>query len=305
MTKYEFEHQAMATQFHIEIVGEERDIAENVANLCFNRIDELELILSRFVPDSDISHINRMQSGDEFMLEYETWEVLKKSVKIQQFTQGAFHIGIAEFMNIFRATKEGILSEFEMTNALKIAFKEMQSASVFIDPETPKIYCIHQGMKFDLGAIGKGFALDQIVVLLKEMEIYNYAINIGNSTVLVKGRSKEDKFWGFTLSSSQEEIPLELNDIAISASGSFYQGNHIFDPRTGLNSFEKQYDRVWVASKSAAVSDAYATACFLLEKPVLEEIVVNNPQVVWIAVSEKGKIEFIGKNHLPLKQTER
>ena len=119
-------------------------------------------------------------------------------------------------------------------------------------------------MKFDLGAIGKGYALDDLTLLLKEMEVSNYAINIGNSTVLVRGRSKEKEYWGFTLSSTQEEVPLELNDIAVSASGTFYQGHHIFDPRTGLNSFEKLYDRVWVASKSAAVSDAYATACFLL-----------------------------------------
>lgn len=304
MTKYEFEHQAMATQFHIEIVGETREDAEHAAMLCFRRIDELELILSRFVPDSDISRINRMESGDELMLDHETWQVLKQSIEIQLQTQGAFNIGIAEYINIFRATKEGILSHFEMTNALKTAFGETQKASVYVDPEIPKIYCLHQGMKFDLGAIGKGFALDQLNLLLEELEIDNYAINIGNSTVLVKGRSKEEVYWGFTLSSTKEEIPLELNDVAISASGTFYQGDHIFDPRTGLNSFEKLYDRVWVASKSAASSDAYATACFLLEKPILEEIVLNNSEVAWIALSEQGKIEFIGQNHVPLKQSE-
>jgi len=294
----------MATQFHIEIVGEEQEDAENVATLCFRRIDELESILSRFIPDSDISRINRMESGDELMLDHETWQVLKQSITIQQQTQGVFNIGIAEYMNIFRATKKGILSNFEMTNALKIAFEETQSASVYLDPKIPKIYCLQQGMKFDLGAIGKGFALDQLTILLDEMKINNYAINIGNSTVLVKGRSKEKDYWGFTLSSTKEEIPLTLNDVAISASGTFYQGNHIFDPRTGLNSFEKLYDRIWVASKSAAISDAYATACFLLDKTVLEEILQNNSEVEWIALSEKGKIEFIGQNHVPLKQSE-
>ena len=294
----------MATQFHIEIVGKERDDAENAAELCFRRIDELELILSRFVPDSDISRINRMESGDELMLDHETWQILKQSIEIQQQTHGAFNIGIAEYMNIFRATKQGILSNFEMTKALKIAFEETQKASIYVDPETPKIYCLNAGMKFDLGAIGKGFALDELTLLLKEMEVHNYAINIGNSTVLVKGKSKEKDYWGFTLSSTREEIPLELKDIAVSASGTFYQGDHVFDPRTGLNSFEKLYDRVWVASKSAASSDAYATACFLLEKAVLEEIVHDNSEVDWIAISQQGKIEFIGQNHVPLKQSE-
>ena len=51
---YEFEHQAMATQFSIQIVGEEYEDAETASMLCFQRLDALELVLSRFVPDSEI-----------------------------------------------------------------------------------------------------------------------------------------------------------------------------------------------------------------------------------------------------------
>lgn len=292
----------MATQFHLEIVDENVENAEHAASLCFQKIDELELQLSRFVPDSDISRINRMESGDELMLDYETWQVLKESITIHLETQGAFNIGVAEYMNIFRATKQGILSSFEMGKALELAFAEVQKSSMYVDPESPKIYCLHQGMKFDLGAIGKGFAIDQLTVLLKELEIQNYAINVGNSTVLVKGKSSYQEYWGFTLSSSKEEVPLELKDVAISASGTFYQGQHIFDPRTGQNDFHSLYDRVWVASKSAAISDAYSTACFLLDIESLQNIVQSNSKIDWIAISQQGKIEFIGQNHVPLKQ---
>jgi thiamine biosynthesis lipoprotein len=292
----------MATQFYLEIVDLDREDAENAATLCFRKIDELELLLSRFVPDSDISRINRMESGDELMLDYETWQVLKTSVTIQQETQGAFNIGVAEYMNIFRATKQGILSSFEMTHALSTAFEEVQKSSIYLDPESPKIYCLHQGMKFDLGAIGKGFAIDQLTILLEELGVQNYAINVGNSTVLVQGKSPNQEYWGFTLSSSKEEVPLELKDVTISASGTFYQGQHIFDPRTGQNDFESLYDRVWVASKSAAISDAYSTACFLLDVESLKEIVQTHSKIDWIAISQQGKIEFIGQNHVPLKQ---
>jgi thiamine biosynthesis lipoprotein len=299
---HEFEHQAMATQFHLEIVHENVENAEHAATLCFQKIDELELLLSRFVPDSDISRINRMESGDELILDYETWQVLKESITIQQETKGAFNIGVAEYMNIFRATKQGFLSNFEMNNALTTAFEEVQKSSIYVDPESPKIYCIQQGMHLDLGAIGKGFAIDQLTTLLEELDIQNYAINVGNSTVLVKGKSSNKEYWGFTLSSSKEEVPLELKDVTVSASGTFYQGQHIFDPRTGQNDFESMYDRVWVASKSAAISDAYSTACFLLDLESLQEIVLSNPKVDWIAMSQKGKIEFIGQNHVPLKR---
>ena len=299
---YEFEHQAMATRFSIQIVGEEYEDAETASMLCFQRLDALELVLSRFVPDSDISRINRMKSGDELLLDFETWDVLKKAIAIHQKTDGAFDIGVAEYVDVFRATKQGILSDFEMANAMQSVFKKAQNASIYVDPETPKIYCVQEGMTFDLGAIGKGFALDQLSELLEEMSIKNYVINAGNSSVLAKGVSKNASCWSFPISSTHEEFAVQLNNSAVSATGTFFQGDHIFDPRIGQNVCNSLYERVWVSSQSAALSDAYSTACFLLEKEQLNELLQNNPEIAWIAISENGKIQFFTQKNIPLAQ---
>ena len=196
----------MATQYLLTIAGETFEYAEGAAIRCFQRLDELEMKLSRFVADSDISRMNKLKEGEQLPIETETWEVMKQAIQVQQWTGGTFDIGVAEHMNIYRATKQGILSEYEMTKALEKAQQEKLAASLYLDPDQPRFYCIKQGMQFDLGGIGKGYALDQLALVLAEMDIYNYTISAGDSTVLVKGHPVHLPFWQYPIASSQEQI---------------------------------------------------------------------------------------------------
>ncbi len=296
-----FEHQAMATRFLITIAGEASDYLQSVAQRCFQRLDELEHILSRFVAGSDISRINKLKADAQLALDHETWEVIKQAIQVQQWTQGTFDIGVAEHMNIFRASKEGILNEFEMAKALEKAQEEKLKASLYVDPEKPFFYCIQPGMLFDLGGIGKGYTLDQLALLLQEMGIENYSISAGDSTLLTQGSPENAEYWSHTLASTEEQKSLLLKDVAVSASGSFHQGNHIFDPRTGKNTGVSEFDRIWVASKKAAYSDAFSTGLYLHSITEIENIVKNVQEINWVAYSKEGKLFFINRNNVHLE----
>ncbi|MGX1928865.1 FAD:protein FMN transferase [Flagellimonas sp. 2504JD4-2] len=299
---HNFEHHAMATQFNLCVAGEDYLYAESAAQRCFHRLDELEHILSRFVAGSDISRINNLKANGQLALDYETWEVIKQAIQVQEWTCGAFDIGVAEHMKIFQATKQGILNEFEMTHALKMAQKEKQASSLYLDPEKPFFYCVNPGMQFDLGGIGKGYALDQLAMLLKDMAIENYTINAGSSTLLTHGIPNNAEHWSHTLASTEERKTLALKDIVVSASGTFHQGNHIFDPRTGQNNGVSIFERIWVASKSATFSDAFATGLYLLSITEIEQVVEQVSDILWVGYSMKGKLHFIKRNDLFLKE---
>jgi len=293
---HSFEHQAMATQYLVTIAGEAEDHAEGAAIRCFQLLDELEMKLSRFVADSDISRMNKLKAGEQMPLEYETWQVMKQAIEVQQWTGGTFDIGVAEHMNIYRATKQGILNEFEMNKALAKAQEDKLAASLYLDPDQPRFYCIKAGMQFDLGGIGKGYALDLLSQLLAEMDINNYTLNAGDSTVMAKGTPGHLPFWQYPIASSQEQKKLRLNQVVVSASGTFHQGNHIFDPRTGTNSAVSAFERIWVAADNAAYSDAFSTGLFLLSVPEIEELVETVPEITWVAYSQEGKLHFVNPN---------
>lgn len=296
--QYYFEHQAMATQFGVTIENESEDYAHSASQQIFQLIDQLEQQLSRFIPDSDISRINRMKADEQLPIDYETWEVLKMAIEISQHTRGTFDIGLARHMDIFRASKQGILNEFEMTNALAKVHEEKQDAGIFLDPGSPKVYCVKPGIQFDLGGIGKGYALDKVKSLMLELDIDNYTLSAGDSTMLVSNDVSVKTHWDYTIASGQEQKPLELSNIAVSASGTFFQGNHIFDPRTGNNQLAEVYNRLWVASSSAAWSDAFSTALFLLSVDEIMEVISETEKIIWVAYSKDGELNFLAKNGL-------
>ena len=296
--QYQFEHYAMATQFSLVIAEETEDYARNASIQVFELIDRLEHQLSRFIPDSDISRINRMKADEQLHLDFETWEILKMAIKITQDTHGAFDVGVARHMDIFRATKEGILNEFEMTNALSVVQREKHESSIYIDPETPIAYCGKAGIQFDLGGIGKGYALDKVKDFLLELGVENFTVSAGDSTLLVNNNNDLKTHWDYTIANASEKMSLELSNIVVSASGTFFQGNHIFDPRTGSNALSGTHKRLWVASETAAFSDAFATALFIVSIEEMHEIVKKSDKITWVAYTEDEHLKLVTKNNL-------
>jgi len=293
-----FEHDAMATQFTLIIDDEPKEIAENASLQVFQLIDQLELQLSRFVPDSDISRINRMKANEQLPIDFETWEVMKIAIEMNQMTKGAFDIGVGRHMDIFRASKQGILNELEMTNALEKVQQDKLAAGIFIDPEKPIAYCVKEGIQFDLGGIGKGYALDKVKLKLSALGIDTFSISAGDSTLLVSNNTAVKDSWHYSIASSQDKMDLELSNIVVSASGTFYQGNHIFNPRTGTNQVANDYHRLWVACPLAAYSDAFSTALFLSSEEEIRQIMAESDKITWVAYSKDGNLQFLSKNHI-------
>ena len=293
-----FEHQAMATYFKLNIFNESPEYAKNAAQQVFNLIDDLEEKLSRFRPDSDIARINKLKKDEQLPIDFETWEVLKLAINCYADSLGTFDIGVAEHMKIFRAAKQGILNEYETHKALEKAQKEKNQASLYVDPEQPRVYCVEPGMYFDLGGIGKGYALDKVDELMQELEIKTYTLSAGDSTLLIKNDPSIKPYFTYPIASRFNREILELSNVSVSASGTFHQGSHIFDPRTGKNDFQPSFERVWVAATSAGYSDAFSTAFFILTLPEIEEILKTNDQISWIAYSIDGKLTILEKNEL-------
>lgn len=295
MNSLEYFHDAMATNFSLKISGVECSISEHVAGLCFQQLDELEMKLSRFVPDSDISRINRMKSGQEIMLEEEVYDCLRLAIEISSLTNGYFDVGTAELSDIYRGYQNGILNEFEYGNAISSAMKEKAGGSLYLNPDMAMIHCVADGFKVDLGGIGKGFALDLLKEFCLDNNIKNFSFSAGGSTVLIC----EDTPMKFQLSAKNEQRDIHLTHASVSSSGTGQQGNHIFNPATGQNE-ERLYDRVWVCSPQAGYSDAFATAFFSMQEHEIQEVSQDIEEINWVAISSDGTIKFIYKKEKEL-----
>lgn len=276
MTPYRGRHHAMATVFEITIAQEDIDgvYAAQAAAALFDEIDRLEQELSRFRPGSDIWRMNHLGEGGTTHLGMAAYDCLQLAKAVHEETAGAFDITIGPLMCIYRNGDDSPRiphhEEVDFARARVgmdvFAVDEDGLATVKVDHPT-----------LDLGAVGKGYALDQCVSLLQDYGITNALLNAGESSVLALGNSPGEEGWTVTVGNA-EKVPLVLKDRAVSASGFGVKGAHIMNPRTKRPAPIKK-KRIWATAPTAALSDALSTAFTVMTRAEIDAFCQRHPEV--------------------------
>jgi thiamine biosynthesis lipoprotein len=260
-------HRAMATVFQIRLAGEEADYAAQAARAVFDEADRLENFLSRFRDSSDISAIARLQPGETLRISEPTCACLNLAREMEAATEGAFSVTAAA--------------------------RRTQTAAPrwSLDPARFAIKCESGKLEFDLGAIGKGFALDRMAVELAEWGCPAFLLIAGGSSILAGDPPPGTPGWSVGLGDDNSEPRHWLKGGSLSGSGIAVQGRHIFDPRTGQPAQVRA--RAWAAAPSAAVSDALSTAFMVLDESDIARLMCGRHE--WQAfLQDEGKWRQMG-----------
>lgn len=247
-----FNHHAMATHFQVRIAGEEQTYAAQAAQEAFMLVDQLESLLSRFRANSEISQIAQLTVGETLRLSEPVFACLNLARKMEFATRGAFSVTAAA-LNTQPTKPLWALLEKEFS-----------------------IRCDNGRLELDLGAIGKGFALDRMAESLREWSCPSFLLVAGGSSILAGDAPPESDGWSCGLGNDNSSQRYLLKECSLSGSGLAVKGGHILDPRTGLPSSHR--NRAWALANNGAESDALSTACMILSEPEINEIVNRNPE---------------------------
>jgi len=277
---FRFGHEAMATRFEAVIAGAERDYARQAASAAFDEIDRLEAKLSRFVENSDVSQINREAGREAVRISVETFDCLRLAKRMAKETGGAFDATVGALMACWRSDNGS--PRLPTPSEVAEARARTGWGLLELDEVAMTARLKAAGARIDLGAIGKGFALDRAAEILREWGVASALIHGGASTVLVLGAPPGYEGWpvgvgigAFNLSGENEgEAPsrrrIEFRDKALSASGMAVKSRHIIDPRTGYpvgfaaGQTAAETLRAWAMGPSGGVADALSTAFMVM-----------------------------------------
>ena len=267
-----FNHHAMATQFQVRIAGEEKTYAAQAAQAAFALTDELESHLSRFRANSGIAGIAQLAPGEQLRLSEPVFACLELAAKMERATRGAFSVAAAALQH------QPVPPRWKLWR----------------DPFS--IFCETGRLEFDLGAIGKGFALDRMAELLREWSCPAFLLVAGGSSILAGNAPSGTMGWSCGLGDDHSPRRYCLANVSLSGSGLAVKGKHILNPRTGQPA--PRQERAWALADTAGESDALSTAAMVLGEPEMEAVLAENPQ--WLIFLEQtGMWQHYGRRPLP------
>ena len=258
----------MGTVVNLTVMGPEREAAEQAVQACLDRMAGLEQVLSRFIPDSQLSQLNRdgrLASADAGLL-----DLIAQSRQISERSGGAFDITIQPLVGLYQdclAAGDGLPGEDAVQRARRLVdYRRLSVSGGQVSLDLP-------GMAVTLDAIAKGYIVDQGVAVLRNRGFPDVLVEAGGD-LLAAGQKGEGVPWRIGLQPPRRgmdgfAVRLGLRDRAAATSGDYMQPfspdlseYHILDPRSGHSSPELA--SATLLAPTAALADGLATAVMVL-----------------------------------------
>ena len=264
------------------------------------QIEQLEAQLSLFRPGSEIAHLNAHAAQGPVRVSPSLFALLQQAQKLNEESGGAFDITIAPLVRCWGFM--GGSGRFPRPEEVAEARAKVGMGLVQLNPADFTVQFAREGVMLDLGAIGKGYAVERAAEVLREAGVTSALVHGGTSTVQALGAPPGEEFWKIAIETPSPvpdapptllaTVPLAAEAMSVSGvqEKSFQmQGRtygHIIDPRTG----EPATGTVLAAVvlPSATETDALSTALLTVGAAGHDAIARLRPGMRTLVVSESG-----------------
>jgi thiamine biosynthesis lipoprotein len=264
----------------------------SIASDALNLVHEIEAELSVYREETTVSRINRLAADGPQTLDAELWQLLARCVELWRETEGAFDVAVRALILLWQRCRAA--GRIPGDEELQVTREITGSQHLLLDAAASTIAFDRNGVGLDLGAIGKGYAVDRAAAQLTAAGVTDFVVHGGFSSVLARGDHGGQGGWPIGLKNplftDDRYATLLLSNRALATSGSNiqyfrYQGRrygHLLDPRSGWPA--DALLSVSVLAPSAADADALSTAFYVMG---LEKAVAwchNHPEIGAILV---------------------
>ena len=284
---------AMGTILEIALHAPETPRAREVLAEPFALAARLDAAMTLYDPKSELSELNRAAGRGPVAVSPELAAILEAAVAYSRLTRGTFDVTVGPLVALWtRAGETGV-----PPSAQAIAQARARVGADQVRVEGSLVTLAREGVSVDLGGLAKGWALDQMLPLLRQNGIDRALLDFGQSSVWALGAPPGAAGWRLLARGPGDGAlgVLTLSDQALSISGSLGQWveiggrryGHVLDPRSGLPLELRRL--ALVVAPSAALAEALSKALLILGEKEGVALVAAQPGCHGMLVDEGGE----------------
>ena len=244
-TRFTFTSVHMGTEWRITLFAADKAAAEKAKTAAFGRVAALDKTMTDYDPKSELMRlcvVNDAAPGKPIAVGDDLFRVLSHAQEVSAECDGAFDITVGPLVKLWRAARKSkqLPDAKELTAAKELVGYKMLT----LDAKAKTVALKKAGMRLDLGGIGKGFAADEAMAVLKAHGITS-ALIAASGDITVSDAPPDKDAWVVEIAPIGKGEParyVKLKNASVSTSGDLFQfveiGNvrysHVLDPKTGL-----------------------------------------------------------------------
>ncbi|MGB5817661.1 MAG: FAD:protein FMN transferase [Thermoanaerobaculia bacterium] len=269
--------ETMGTTYTVKVVDEglREDLLAELPSIVQGELDNVNAKMSHYLPDSELSRLNRWQGEDPFPISRETMTVLGHARDISRLSGGAFDITVAPLVDAWGFGPPGQPPEPPSVEEIDRLLDLVGWEKVELDQAAGTVNKSFPELTLDLSAIAKGYGVDQVAEALDRAGVESYMVEVGGE-VRTRGLNDEGEAWRIAIERPDTagralHLVIPLSDLALATSGdyrNYYEIDgrrisHTIDPRTG-HPITHRFTSASVVTSECVQADAWATALLVL-----------------------------------------
>lgn len=269
----------------------------------FAEMARVEKGMSSHQTTSEVSQINGVSRETWHPVSTELGQLLQKGIKISTLSHGAFAMGLKPLTTLWGFSSDQTIEKPPATAALQAwleAYPTEEAISVKTGGEHPfQVHLKNASVGLDLGAIAKGYAIDQGIAILRQKGIHHAIVDAGGDMRVIG--NKGGKPWRIGIQDPRQPDQVVAvshleGDMAMVTSGDYerffisdgVRYHHILDPKTAKPA-QSGVISLSVQAPDATTADALATALFVLGAEKGMALLAHFPKSAALLITEEGK----------------
>lgn len=296
----------MGNQFEISVVATNEDWAITRINAAFEEIKRIEALLTTYKETSETNFINRNAGIAPVKVSKETFDLIERSIRISNLTQGAFDItygSIDKSLWNFDTHMQFLPDKETAATMVRL----INYRNIILDSESTTVFLKEKGMRIGFGGIGKGYAAEMAKKILQQMGVESGVVN-ASGDLAAWGLQPDGKEW--TIGIADPNISgklfsfINITGLAIATSGNYEKFividgkkySHTINPRTGLP--VSGIKSVTVITSNAEIADAMATPVTIMGVKAGLSLINQIKDIEVIIVDDNDKLYTSNNIHL-------